>query len=89
LLRLFAVDEDRSGATCGCLGGASFAFFSRDQLLETTHLVCNSLLRWSGWPGDGALAPAKVQALLDWLAERGVAGPRDESAPVKPARMPF
>ncbi len=78
LLRLFVVDEDRSGAICGCLGGASFEFFSRDQLLETTHLVCNSMLRWSGWPGDGSLAPAKVQALLEWLADRGVAGPRDE-----------
>jgi hypothetical protein len=78
LLSLFVVDEDQSGGICGCLGGASFEFFSRDQPLETTHLVCNSMLRWSGWPGDGSLAPANVPAVLDWLAERGVAGPRDE-----------
>jgi hypothetical protein len=78
LLRLFVVDEKRSGAICGCLGGASFEFFKRDQLLETAHLVCNDMLRWSGWPGDGALAPANVRVLLDRLAERGVRGPRDE-----------
>lgn len=78
LLQLLEVDEERSGALCGCLGGASFEFFSGDQLRETADLVCNSMLRWSGWPGDGELAPGNVKVLLDWLADRGVTGPRDE-----------
>ena len=83
LLRLFEVDENQSGAICGCLCGASFEFFNGDRLLETTHLVCNNMLRWSGWPSDGLLAPANAAVLLDWLAERGVTGPRDEKREAK------
>jgi hypothetical protein len=83
LLRLFEVDENQSGAICGCLCGASLEFFKGDSLLETTHLVCNNMLRWSGWPSDGLLAPANAAALLDWLAARGVTGPRDEEREAK------
>jgi hypothetical protein len=83
LLRLFEVDENQSKVICGCLCGASFEFLSGDTPLETTHLVCNNMLRWSGWPSDGLLAPANATALHDWLAGRGVTGPRDEEREAK------
>lgn len=78
LLRLFEVDEGQSGAVCGCLCGATFEFLAGDEPLETTRLACNHMLRWRAWPGDGALVPANAAALRDWLADRGVTGPRDE-----------
>ena len=78
LVSLFTVDEERSGALCGCLGGAAVEFFRDETLLETVNLVCDSALRWSEWPGDGVLPPEKVTELLDWLAEKGVPGPRNE-----------
>jgi hypothetical protein len=83
LLRMFEVGEDRAGVICGCLCGASFELFNGDHLLETAHLVCNNMLRWSGWPSDGLLEPAHAAALLDWLAARGVTGPRDEERRAK------
>ena len=76
LMGLFVVDEEASGGICGCLGGAEIEFFQGPRLVETAHLVCDSMLRWSGWPGDGALAPENVKALVEWLARRGVTGPR-------------
>jgi hypothetical protein len=78
LIGLLVVDEQESGAACGCLGGAAFEFFQGQQLVETTNLVCNHMLRWSAWPGDGALAAANATAVVEWLARRGVTGPRDE-----------
>ncbi len=89
LLHLFEVDEDQSGALCGCLCGASFEFFNGDRLVETTHLVCNDMLRWSGWPSDALLAPANATVLLDWLAARGVTGPRDEEREDKTRKEAF
>ncbi|MFN8091957.1 MAG: hypothetical protein U0599_07010 [Vicinamibacteria bacterium] len=77
---LMEVDEDASGGVCGCLGGASLEFFAGDARLAEVSLVCGSSLRWSGWPGDGALPPGRSVALIDWLARHGVTGPRDQLA---------
>jgi hypothetical protein len=76
LLELLAVDEERSGGRCGCIGGPGIEVFQGERLLASVQLVCNRLLRWDGWPGDGELS--EVPALFDWLAERGVTAPRDE-----------
>jgi hypothetical protein len=78
LMRMLVVDERESGGVCGCLGGAALEFFRGEQLVETTNLVCNRMVRWSGWPGDGILADANATAVVEWLARRGVTGPKDE-----------
>lgn len=78
LMELLVVDEKESGGVCGCLGGAELEFFRGQQLLETTNLVCNEMLRWSGWPGDGTLTAVNATAVVEWLARRGMNGPKDE-----------
>jgi len=78
LTALLTVDERASNGVCGCICGPDFEFRKDGALLATASFACGSSIRWASWPEDGVLPSEKTTALIDWLARRGVTGPRDE-----------
>jgi hypothetical protein len=61
-----------------CCGDPTFEFFGGETLIVTLGFHHGQSLRWpGGWPGDGVLAEGRGDRIADWLAERGVTGPRD------------
>jgi hypothetical protein len=79
LVRSIVIDEPRSGFHCMCCGEPSFEFYAGEALLGTVGFHHGNGLRWSGgWPGDAALTPECADGLADWLAKRGVTGPKRE-----------
>lgn len=76
------VDEPEERWHCGCLGDPWLEFTRDGRSVATVSFHHGLSIRWQegepGWPGDAALRPANAAALVDWLAARGVTGPREE-----------
>jgi hypothetical protein len=69
--------EERSGFHCMCCGEPSLEFYAADGLKLTLGFHHGQSLRWTdGWPGDAALTSTSADFLIEWLAERGVKGPK-------------
>jgi hypothetical protein len=79
LTALLTVDEQASNGVCGCICGPDFQFRRDEALLATASFACGSSIKWAEWPEDGALPSEKIAILINWLARRGVTGPRDEA----------
>lgn len=71
--------EDYGGFACGCCGEPSIEFYDEHGLTATLGFHHGRSLRWpGGWPGDAALTRDSANFLIDWLAEHGATGPRDD-----------
>ncbi len=64
---------------CMCCGDPSFEFYRGGKLAVTVSFHHGKRLRWrEGWDGDADLTQRSADLLVQWLARRGVTGPRDE-----------
>lgn len=72
------LDEAAGMFHCMCCGDPTFEFFRAGRLQAVLGFHHGKSLRWpGGWPGDAALSEAGREFLAGWLAERGVAGPKE------------
>lgn len=79
LLPLLRIDEAASGGYCMCCGGLTLEFYREQTLLAALGMHHGKALRWSGWPGDGALADRT--SLCAWLTRHGVRDACDDLEP--------
>jgi hypothetical protein len=80
LVRHIEIDEDNSGFHCMCCGSPTLEFYRGRKLVVSLGYHHGESVRWldGQWPGDGLLEEDSKTFLMDWLAERGVSGPKDE-----------
>lgn len=76
--RLAFVDEGHR--MCACLGSEQLKFYQGDQQIGMITFHHGTNLRWENgpWQGDGALAKDSARFLREWLAARGIDGPKRE-----------
>ncbi len=73
---LAIVEDPESFGHCMCLGDLAIEFYGRQRPAATIGLHHGVSIRWDAWKHDAQLRDgAKI---LNWLAERGVTGPREE-----------
>lgn len=72
------IDAATSGHSCLCCGNPTFELHAGEALLAEIGFHHGHALRWRSWPGDGTLTNESSTRLLDWLAKRGVGGPKHE-----------
>ncbi|MCB9881914.1 MAG: hypothetical protein H6834_09000 [Planctomycetes bacterium] len=80
LVRHLTFVEDEDWFVCGCCGDPTLEFLRDSEILVAASFHHGRSLRCTGlhWEGDAALIPESARFLIDWLAERGVRGPREE-----------
>jgi hypothetical protein len=76
----FVVDDSTEPFHCMCSGSPWLEFYRGDQLLATIPVQHGFGIRWEGWPADRVLIPHGQDTLSNWLARRGVKGPKMELA---------
>ena len=67
------VEDERTFGHCLCLGDQALELYGGDKRLATLGLHHGRSIRWDAWRYDALLVDG--ERLLDWLAERGAAGP--------------
>lgn len=73
------IQPDESGFHCMCCGEPTFEFYWGAELVAMIGFHHGQSLRWvGGWPGDGMLTKECKTFLVDFLAEHGVKGPKEE-----------
>ncbi len=70
------VEDPASFGQCMCIGDLAIELYDESELAATIGLHHGRSIRWHAWKYDASLQDGL--ALLDWLADRGVAGPRDQ-----------
>lgn len=71
------VREPEDSLSCMCCGEPTFEFYSEGKLLTSVGFHHGQLLRWSdGWESDCQLTAQSATALVDWLANQGLEGPK-------------
>ncbi len=83
LMAMIDIDEAQSKGVCMCCGGPSIELYREGKEVLTLGMQHGAALRWEGWPADARLTADSGSRLNDWLAARGVSGPRDEVAATK------
>jgi hypothetical protein len=71
------IDEQNTGFYCMCLGTYAIELYSNTQLKATIGFHHGVSIRYHFWNGDAQLA--KSDELLNFLAERGLTKPLDDS----------
>jgi hypothetical protein len=80
--RCFAIDEDpETFGHCMCCGDPHLELYAGDRLAATVGYHHGLAIRWDAWKHDAQLK--EPGRLLDWLAARGVDGPRREAERMK------
>ena len=74
------VDAASSGRWCACSGDPVLEFYCGERSLARVSVQHGTAIRWVGepWDGDGHLVGDSGPFLCDWLAARGVSGPKWE-----------
>lgn len=73
------IEPDQSGFHCMCCGEPTFEFYRDAEMVAMIGFHHGQSLRWvGGWPGDGMLTKECRTFLVDFLAEHGVKGPKEE-----------
>jgi len=74
------IDPDESGFHCLCCGDPTLEFYRNDTRIASLSFHHGRSLRWPDgpWKGDGLLTQDSANFLIEWLAVRGVEGPRKE-----------
>jgi hypothetical protein len=77
---LIEIAPDESGFHCMCCGNPTLEFYEGDKLIVSLGYHHSISLRWAGgpWKGDGLLTPKSSEAIVRWLADRKVTGPKEE-----------
>ncbi|MCZ6916107.1 MAG: hypothetical protein O7I93_04960 [Gemmatimonadetes bacterium] len=70
------VDDPRSFGHCMCLGDLAIELYDESELVATIGMHHGRSIRWHAWKHDALLQDGL--ALLGWLADRGVTGPKDQ-----------
>jgi hypothetical protein len=73
---LAIVEDPESFGHCMCLGDLAIEFYGRQGLAVTIGLHHGRSIRWDAWKHDAQLRDGTK--ILEWLARRGVTGPREE-----------
>jgi hypothetical protein len=69
---LAIIEDPRTFGHCMCLGDNTIECYADQALIATIGLHHGQSIRWNAWKHDAQLRDG--QALLNWLAERGVTG---------------
>lgn len=83
-LATLEIEDRTSGGHCMCLGGPTVEMLQGERVVVSLSIHHGVGMRWAHgpWPGDAAFTKESAATFCDWLAVRGVAGPkraRDES----------
>jgi len=79
LIAGIGLDDEHNGFHCMCCGEPSLEFYDEHGLQATLGFHHGRSLRWpGGWPSDAALTYDSANFLIDWLAEHGATGPRED-----------
>ena len=70
------VEDPASFGQCMCSGDLAIELYDESDLAATIGLHHGRSIRWHAWKYDASLQDGL--ALLDWLAARGVTGPKDQ-----------
>ena len=78
--RHFEVLDSASGGHCMCCGDPSFEFYKDGKQIALIGFHHGRSIRWADgiWPGDGVLTSASGDYLVEWLAQHGYSGPKDD-----------
>jgi hypothetical protein len=71
---LSIVEDPATFGHCMCIGGPLLGFYAGEECLATITLHHARSIRWESWKHDAVLRDGR--RLVEWLAERGVMGPR-------------
>lgn len=76
---VLAIREDpETFGHCMCMGGPAIEVWDGDRVRAQITLHHGRSIRWDAWCWDAVLVDG--DALCDWLAARGVTGPKEEVA---------
>jgi len=78
------VEDPRTFGHCMCLGNPALELYAGDELVATIGFHHGQSIRWEAWKHDAVLQDGN--GLVNWLAERGVTGPREEVEGLKRQR---
>ena len=78
LISALQIDDAGTGFECGCCGNPTFEFYSGRRLKVTLGYHHGISVRWDQWTSDALLTTNSVEAVLSWLDQRGITGPREE-----------
>lgn len=74
------INESESGFHCMCCGEPTIEIYKGGELAVVLGYHHGRSLRWADgpWSGDGLLTEQSSDFMISWLAEHGVAGPKEE-----------
>lgn len=75
------VEDPRTFGHCMCHGNPALELYAGDELAATLGFHHGRSIRWEAWKHDAVLQDGS--GLVNWLAERGVTGPRQEVEALK------
>ena len=78
LHRIIEFETHQPWSACMCCGYPGLDWYRGKKRVALTALHHGRAIRWSEFPGDAQLTPRSSQAIVDWLAERGITGPLEE-----------
>jgi hypothetical protein len=80
VIQHLTINDPESGFHCKCCGNPTLEFYRDGKLVVSLGFHHGRSLRWPGgkWQGDASLTEASARFLNQWLAERGVPGPKRE-----------
>jgi hypothetical protein len=70
------VEDPRTFGHCMCFGNPALELYAGEDLAATIGFHHGRSIRWEAWKHDALLQDGNE--LVNWLAERGVTGPRQE-----------
>ena len=78
LHRIIEFEAHQTWSVCMCCGYPGLDWYRGKKRVALTALHHGRAIRWNEFPGDAQLTLRSSQAIVEWLAKRGIAGPREE-----------
>jgi hypothetical protein len=80
LIQHITIDDRESGFHCRCCGNPTLEFYRDREIVVSLGFHHGQSLRWPGgkWQGDASLTSESAEFLNQWLAARGITGPKRE-----------
>lgn len=80
LVQGIQIDSSGSGFHCMCCGNPTLEFYRDDVLMVSLGFHHGRSLRWADgkWAADALMTMDSADFLIEWLADHGIRGPKDE-----------
>lgn len=78
LNRIVEFEPHQTSDACMCCGYPGIDWYRGQKRVALTALHHGLALRWKKFPGDAQLTPRSSQAIVEWLAKRGITRPLEE-----------